>query len=186
MMKTCASLKKAIALYAIGNLEAEERPFLVEHLSHCTRCSGYLREIESVRFDLANIAGQPELKAPATLHTRFEASLLNGPSKAAAFGFIRDWRARWKIALSILAGATAVILLLWHHYQVGIKVAPSLKESVQRNRAAEGAPATFAQYHRLAEYPSEELDAALNRASYRAERLKQYTVSSAREIGSNN
>jgi predicted anti-sigma-YlaC factor YlaD len=185
-MKACASLKKALALYTNGNLEAEERPFLVEHLRHCARCTEYLREMESISLDLTNLAAQPELKAPATLRRQIEASLLKGPQAARTFGFTAAWGTRWKFAISIFAGATAVVLLLWHQYSIGINVVPSTKETAKRNEVAEGSPATFAQYHRLAEYPAEELDAALNRTSYGADSLEQYTISSAREIGSNN
>ena len=185
-MKPCANWKRAIALHAIQSLETEVQTLLKEHLAHCAGCSEYLKEVRSLSRDLTSLETRSQPEAPLTLHNRIKTSLRNHSPMTPVFGFAGVLRIKRKIAIAIFAGATGVLLLIYRPHPIQIEAKSDAIKASGTTKGSTSFSTTFAQYHRLAGFANDELDAALNCSSHSGESLSRFSISSGQELGSRN
>jgi hypothetical protein len=95
-------------------------------------------------------------------------------------------RTKWRIAVAISACAIGVLLLLYLPQPIQRGAKSEAIKAAETTKGTTSFPSTFAQYHRLAGFPNEELDAALNCSAHSGETLSQFSVSSGQELGSSN
>ena len=185
-MKPCANRKHAIALHAIQNLETGEQAALLDHLAACAGCCEYLKELQSLSRDLSSMETQSRPEAALTLHNRIKTSLRNHSPMTPVFGFAGVLRIKRKIAIAIFAGATGALLLIYRPHPVQIEAKSDAIKASGTTKGSTSFSTTFAQYHRLAGFANDELDAALNCSSHGGQSLSRFSISSGQDLGSRN
>jgi hypothetical protein len=102
-MKVCAKNRKALALLALGALEAPEAELLRAHVASCSGCRGYLQEIEHVAEQVRAAEAPPEIEPSPFLHRRVRNRLLAERPRA---------NFSWRLVVPALAAMVFLLFIL--------------------------------------------------------------------------